>query len=77
MYKKGYRIASVILFPLSIVFGWVGVWLFRFIPLEAAEATIGQSLILVGIVFAFIFAVLSLGLAIGFLIASLNSHYHY
>ena len=51
--------------------------MFNLIPLDVVELTARQSLIVVGMVLAFIFSVVSFGLAIGFLIAGINDRRWY
>lgn len=74
MSKKGYIVGSIILFIVSIALFAVGILMFQAVPLDSVELTAGQSLIVVGMVFAFIFAVVSFGLTVGFLIAGINNH---
>lgn len=77
MYRKGYIIGSIILFLAAAALAVVGAMMFNLIPLDVVELTARQSLIVVGMVLAFIFAVVSFGLAIGFLIAGINDRRWY
>ena len=77
MYKKGYIIGSIILFLVAVALAVAGVIMFNLIPLDVVELTARQSLIVVGMVLAFIFSVVSFGLAIGFLIAGINDRRWY
>ena len=73
MCRKGYIIGSIILFIVAVGLAVAGVMMFKLVPLDVVNLTARQSLIVVGMVFAFIFAVLSFGLAVGFLIAGINN----
>ena len=77
MYRKGYIISSIILFLAAAALAVVGAMMFNLIPLDVVELTARQSLIVVGMVLAFIFAVVSFGRAIGFLIAGINDRRWY
>ena len=77
MYRKGYIIGSIILFLVAVALAVAGVMMFNLIPLDVVELTARQSLIVVGMVLAFIFSVVSFGLAIGFLIAGINDRRWY
>lgn len=77
MYRKGYIIGSLILFLVAVALAVAGVIMFNLIPLDVVELTARQSLIVVGMVLAFIFSVVSFGLAIGFLIAGINDRRWY
>lgn len=77
MYRKGYIIGSIILFLVAVALAVAGVIMFNLIPLDVVELTARQSLIVVGMVLAFIFSVVSFGLAIGFLIAGINDRRWY
>lgn len=74
MCRKGYIVGSIILFLVAAGLVVAGVMMFNIVPLDVVELTARQSLIVVGMVFAFIFAVVSFGLAVGFLIAGINNH---
>jgi len=73
MCRKGYIIGSIILFLVAAGLAVAGVIMFNLVPLDVVDLTARQSLIVVGMVFAFIFAILSFGLAVGFLIAGINN----
>ena len=77
MYRKGYIIGSIILFLVAVALAVAGVMMFNLIPFDVVELTARQSLIVVGMVLAFIFSVVSFGLAIGFLIAGINDRRWY
>ena len=77
MYRKGYIIGSIILFLVAVALAVAGAIMFNLIPLDVVELTARQSLIVVGMVLAFIFSVVSFGLAIGFLIAGINDRRWY
>lgn len=77
MYRKGYIIGSIILFLVAVALAVAGVIMFNLTPLDVVELTARQSLIVVGMVLAFIFSVVSFGFAIGFLIAGINDRRWY
>ena len=73
MCRKGYIIGSIILFIVAIGLAVAGVMMFKLVPLDVVNLTARQSLIVVGMVFAFIFAAVLFGIAIWLLIDGINN----
>lgn len=73
MCRKGYIIGSIILFLVAAGLAAAGVMMFNLVPLDVVNLTARQGLIVVGMVFAFIFAAVSFGIAIWLLIDGINN----